>query len=48
MNLDIDWDNFNGTLASTQEEVADWANNLPEGELSVDDTVFLQQLVSAM
>ena len=35
-------------LGKTASEVADWANNLPEGELGLDDTAYLQDLVNAM
>lgn len=44
LSLDIDYD----ALESSAKEVSDWANNLPEGKLSVDDTEFLQNLVWAM
>lgn len=35
-------------LGQTSEEIANWANNLPEGELGVDDTEYLQALIYAM
>ena len=35
-------------LGQSKEEVANWANGLPEGELGVDDTAYLQKLVYAM
>ena len=44
LDLDIDYD----ALESSAKAVSDWANNLPEGKLSVDDTEFLQNLVWAM
>ena len=44
LDLDIDYD----ALESSAQAVSDWANNLPEGKLSVDDTEFLQNLVWAM
>lgn len=46
--LDLDDRGVLDKLGSTKEELADWANNLPEGELGLDDTAYLQKLVYAM
>jgi hypothetical protein len=32
----------------SKEEFADWINNLPEGELSLDDTQMLETLANAL
>ena len=44
INLNIDY----SSLDSSAQAVANWANNLPEGQLGIDDTIFLQKLVTAM
>ena len=44
LNMGVDL----SALDTSAEQVAEWAASLPEGELSVDDTQFVQQLVWAM
>lgn len=44
LNMGVDL----SALDTSADQVAEWAANLPEGELSVDDTQFVQQLVWAM
>lgn len=46
--LQLDDSGVLDALGVTADEVANWAANLPEGELSVDKTAYLQDLVWAM
>ena len=46
--LGIDDKEFWATLDGTKETFLDWINNLPEGQLSIDNTLALQKLADMM
>ena len=45
---DVDISGLFDTLDMAYDSVADWANNLPEGELKADDLQFVQSLTDAL
>ena len=48
VNVNLDDEKFREATQMSKEEFADWINNLPEGELSLDDTQMLETLANAL
>lgn len=48
IELKLSDEGIQSVLDKSVDEIADWASNLPEGELGADDTAFLQALANAM
>lgn len=48
VNVNLDDEKFKEATQMSKEEFADWINNLPEGELSLDDTQMLETLANAL
>lgn len=47
-NIKIDDQEFYDTLGQTKEQFADWLNNLPEGEINLDENPAIQSLVTLL
>lgn len=48
VNVNLDDEKFREATQMSKQEFADWINNLPEGELSIDDTQMLETLANSL
>ena len=48
VNVNLDDEKFKEATQMSKQEFADWINNLPEGELSIDDTQMLETLANSL
>ena len=48
VNINLDDEKFREATQLSKQEFADWINNLPEGELDIDDTLMLEKLANTL